>query len=69
MEKNYIAALLDEEGNEWWYEQTINGQDNFTKKESGFCRPKMLPEAEAIQIARRNADEDSEAAIVLFEGI
>lgn len=59
--KDYVATLIDEDGNDWYYETTIDEQDIFVK--SFEAMPKVLEINEAYKIAERNA-KDSDQYLV-----
>lgn len=59
--KNSIAYIIDEHGDRWFYEGTIDGNDMFTKE--AVARPKLLTEKEAYMVAVGNAGDNETAGV------
>ena len=63
--KDYVATLIDEDGNNWYYETTIDEQDIFVK--SGEAMPKVLEINEAYKIAERNAGDSDQYLVTKID--
>lgn len=60
-EKEYIAVIVDEDGQDWVYEGSFGGNDMFTKSQE--AKPKFLTETEAYMVAAENTCEGNTGAV------